>query len=170
VIVHPQSLIHSFVEFADGSVLSQLGPPDMRTPIQYALTWPNRAPGISRTMDWSALRKMDFEAVDHERFPAPSLAYEVIRSGGTSGAVFNAANEVAVAAFLDRKIPFPRITQLVREALSAIPVTFVRCLEDVMTADRTARELLLPGWRGSTIQACHCRQCRTVNRRIRTSR
>jgi 1-deoxy-D-xylulose-5-phosphate reductoisomerase len=82
VIIHPQSIVHSFVEFVDGSVLAQLGPPDMRTPIQYALTWPHRAEGCSRSMDWSSLRQMNFEPVDHARFPVVQLAYEVIRQGG----------------------------------------------------------------------------------------
>ncbi|MDX1682815.1 MAG: 1-deoxy-D-xylulose-5-phosphate reductoisomerase, partial [Phycisphaeraceae bacterium] len=104
VIIHPQSIAHSFVEFTDHSVLAQLGPPDMKTPIQYALTYPDRDAGCSEAMDWSALRQLDFEPPDPERFPALRLAFEVIEAGGTAGAVFNAANEAAVAAFLDRKI------------------------------------------------------------------
>jgi 1-deoxy-D-xylulose-5-phosphate reductoisomerase len=142
VIVHPQSLIHSFVEFMDGSVLSQMGPPDMKTPIQYALTWPDRASGISRAMDWRDLRKMDFEPVDPERFAAPSLAFEVIRTGGTAGAVFNAANEAAVAAFIEKRVPFTRITDLVRDALDSIEAVPIRTLGDVMAADRAARRFV----------------------------
>lgn len=141
-IVHPQSLIHSFVEFVDGSVIAQLGPPDMKTPIQYALTWPHRAEGCSQAMDWASLRQMDFEPVDHDRFGALRLAYRVIESGGTSGAVFNAANEAAVAAFLDEKIGFRTITDLVRDALDAIEPMPVASMDDVMNADRAAREFV----------------------------
>ena len=139
VIVHPQSIVHSFVEFVDGSVIAQLGPPDMKTPIQYALTWPTRTAGCSATMDWSSLKRMDFEPVDHERFPALRLAYEVIEKGGSAGAILNAANEAAVAAFLDRRIPFGRISDLVREALGAFEVTPLHTIDDVRAADRAAR-------------------------------
>lgn len=139
VVIHPQSLIHSFVEFVDGSVLAQLGPPDMRTPIQYALTWPHRMDGCSKRMDWATLRTMDFEPMDENRFIAPRLAHEVIDAGGTAGAIFNAANEAAVTAFLDRQIPFGRIASLVEEALESVPVTPVHTLADVMEADGAAR-------------------------------
>ena len=141
-IIHPQSIIHSFVEFVDGSVISQLGPPDMRTPIQYALTWPDRAPGCSEVMDWENLRQMDFEPVDHEKFGSLKLAYRVIEAGGTAGAIFNAANEEAVRAFLDLKIPFGRITLLVEEALDARKIKQVCCMEDVLTADQAARDFV----------------------------
>ena len=140
VIVHPQSIIHSFVEFVDGSVIAQLGPPDMRTPIQYALTWPRRAEGCSQTMDWASVRRLDFEPVDHERFPALALAYQVVQAGGSAGAIFNAANEAAVAAFLDRRIPFGMIAELVRETLAAIEPTPLEGLDDVRRADRAARD------------------------------
>ncbi len=139
VIVHPQSIAHSFVEFADHSILAQLGTPDMRTPIQYALTWPDRAPGSSTPLDWSALTQLDFQQPDFERFPALKLAYRVIDAGGTSGAVLNAANEVAVAAFLERRIRFGRITELVAEALDAIDPTPITRLDDVLAADAAAR-------------------------------
>lgn len=139
VIIHPQSTVHSFVEFADNSVLAQLGPPDMKTPIQYALTYPDRPPGCSDVLDWSKLRKLDFEAPDHERFPSLRLAYDVIEAGGTAGAVFNAANEAAVAAFLERRIRFGRIVELVAEALSAIDARPVDSLQTVLAADREAR-------------------------------
>lgn len=141
-IIHPQSIIHSFVEFVDGSVISQLGPPDMQTPIQYALTWPDRACGCSEAMDWEKLRQMDFEPVDHEKFGALKLAYRVIEAGGTAGAVFNAANEEAVRAFLDLKISFGRITRLVKEALDAIETRPVTSLNDVMSADQAARDFV----------------------------
>lgn len=141
-IVHPQSLIHSFVEFIDGSVLAQLGPPDMKTPIQYALTWPDRADGCSKQMNWFELRKMDFEPVDHERFGSIQLAYEAIERGGTSGAIFNAANEAAVDAFLEKQIPFGRITELVRDALDDIPVQPVARVDDIHEADAAARRFV----------------------------
>ncbi len=139
VVIHPQSIIHSFVEFVDGSTLAQLGPPDMRTPIQYALTWPLRLDGCSKVMDWANLRVMDFEQVDHQRFAAPRLAHRVIDAGGTSGAIFNAANESAVSAFLDRRISFDRISSLVEAALETVESTTVRTLEDVHEADQAAR-------------------------------
>ncbi len=140
VIIHPQSIAHSFVEFADNSVLAQLGPPDMRTPIQYALTWPHRPAGCSRALDWTTLSKLEFEQPDHDRFPALKLAYDVINAGGTAGAIFNAANEAAVAAFLDRRIRFGRIVELVAEALNALPAQAVTSLDDIHRADEQARQ------------------------------
>ncbi|UCD75893.1 MAG: 1-deoxy-D-xylulose-5-phosphate reductoisomerase [Phycisphaerales bacterium] len=139
VLVHPQSLIHGMVEFVDGSVVAQLGPPDMRTPIQFALTWPNRLEGCSRTMNWQELGSMDFEPVDEECFGALALARRVIEVQGTAGAILNAANEAAVAAFLDRRIAFPDITNLVREAMDAIAPAPIRSLQDMRQADRAAR-------------------------------
>jgi 1-deoxy-D-xylulose-5-phosphate reductoisomerase len=138
-IIHPSSVVHSFVEFVDGSVLAQLSPPDMRTPIQYALTYPDRVEGCSPRLDWSRLRSLEFEPVDPARFPAIGLAKRAISAGGTAGTVLNAANEIAVEAFLDGRIPFPRIAGVVAEALEAISPTAVRDLADVETADRTAR-------------------------------
>ncbi len=140
VLVHPQSVVHGMVEFVDGSVVAQLGPPDMRTPIQVALTWPDRAGGCSDTLDFTRLSRLDFEIPDGERFPALRLAYDVIRAGGTAGAVFNAANEAAVAAFLERRIRMGRIVELVADALDAVEVVPVRELADVLEADRRARE------------------------------
>ena len=139
VIIHPQSIIHSFVEFEDNSVLAQLGPPDMRTPIQYALTYPDRPPGCSKALDWSILKTLDFEQPDFERFRSLKLAYDVIEAGGTAGAVFNAANEAAVAAFLNRRIRFGRIVELVAEALSAIAPQPADSLDTLWEADRQAR-------------------------------
>lgn len=143
VVIHPQSVVHSFVEFADHSVLAQLGPPDMRTPIQVALTHPRRSPGCSDHLDWSRLRRLDFEPPDGQRFPALKLAYDCIRAGlsggGTAGAVMNAANEAAVQAFLEHRIGFGRIVALVSEAMKAIPAAPIAGLADVMDADRQAR-------------------------------
>jgi 1-deoxy-D-xylulose-5-phosphate reductoisomerase len=138
-IVHPSSVVHSFVEFVDGSVLAQLSPPDMRTPIQYALTHPDRVDGDSPRLDWSRLRSLEFEPVDSARFPAIGLAKRAIEAGGTAGAVLNAANEVAVEAFLAGRIPFPRICETVAAALEAISPAAVRDLADVDAADRSAR-------------------------------
>jgi len=139
VVVHPQSIIHSFVEFIDGSVVAQLSPPDMRMPIQYALTWPQRTKGCSPRMDWSQLHRLDLEPVDHERFGALQLAYEVIAAGGTAGAIFNAANEAAVEAFLAGSIPFGMITEVVSEVLRSLRTTPITSLSDVISADETAR-------------------------------
>lgn len=140
VVIHPQSVVHSFVEFADHSVLAQLGPPDMRSPIQVALTHPQRRPGCSDQLDWGKLRQLDFQPPDAERFPALRLAYDCIRTGGTAGAVLNAANEAAVAAFLERRIGFGRIVQLVAEAMAAIPAGPIAGLSDVLDADGRARD------------------------------
>jgi 1-deoxy-D-xylulose-5-phosphate reductoisomerase len=140
VVVHPQSVVHSFVEFVDGSVVAQLSPPDMKSPIQYALTWPHRTPGCSPKMDWRSALKLDFEPVDHERFPALGLAYRVIETGGSAGAVLNAANEAAVAAFLDRRIPFGMITRLVGETLDAIEPAPIDSLDEVRRAETGARQ------------------------------
>ncbi|MBI1368685.1 MAG: 1-deoxy-D-xylulose-5-phosphate reductoisomerase [Planctomycetes bacterium] len=139
VIIHPQSIAHSFVEFADHSVLAQLGSPDMKTPIQYALTWPQRTGGCSEPMDWTALSKLDFEQPDHVRFPALKLAYKVVDRGGTSGAILNAANEEAVAAFLDGKIEFGRIVDLNAEALETVQSEPATDLKTILSADRAAR-------------------------------
>ena len=142
-IVHPQSIVHSFVEYHDGSVLAQLSPPDMRLPIELALTWPERAARCATAMDWRTLRTLDFEPVDHDRFPAISLAWQAIRAGGSSGATLNAANEAAVEAFIGGLIRFGEITRLVRGALEALPVTTVTTLDQVLAADRAARAWVL---------------------------
>lgn len=141
-IVHPQSIVHSFVEFLDGSVIAQLSPPDMRLPIQYALTDPDRVEGCARRLDWSELSNLAFEPVDHDRFPAIALAHRVIEAGGSAGAVLNAANEAAVEAFLDERIPFGAISALVAEALDHLPARPVPDLDAVLDADREARALV----------------------------
>ena len=142
-IVHPQSIVHSFVEFVDGSVIAQLSPPDMRTPIQYALTWPARVEGCSRRTDWTTFAKLDFEPVDHDRFPSIKLAWRVVNEGQDAGAILNAANEIAVAAFLRGEIPFPQITELVAEALDALPRRTPRSLAEVLASDEAARQWTL---------------------------
>lgn len=139
VVIHPESIIHSMVEYVDGSVVAQLSPPDMRTPIQYALTYPERKSGISRKMDWNERYALNFEAPDMRRFPALRIAYEVARKGGTAGAVLNAANETAVAAFAARKISFPEISRLVESTIIGHRVQPSPTLADLLEADRWAR-------------------------------
>ena len=119
VMIHPQSIVHSFVEFRDGSVVAQLSPPDMRLPIQYALTWPERWEGISPRVNWSSTMSLEFAPPDLEAFPALGLGYEVARRGGTCGAVLNAANEVAVERFLAGQLRFTDIPRLCRAVLEA---------------------------------------------------
>ena len=141
-IVHPQSIVHGFVEFKDGSVLAQCGPPDMRTPIQYALTWPDRVDAPGPTMNWSDLSQLDFEPIDHETFPLIRLAWQAIRDGGTAGAVLNAANEAAVEAFLAGSIRFGEISTLVSEACAACPPAPASNLEDIRNADAESRRFI----------------------------
>jgi 1-deoxy-D-xylulose-5-phosphate reductoisomerase len=117
VVIHPQSIVHSMVEFVDGSVIAQLSPPDMKLPIQYALTWPNRQPGVAAKFDWTRSCRLEFEPADAERYPALGLGLECARRGGTTGAVVNAANEAAVAGFLAGKVAFHQIVPLCRRVL-----------------------------------------------------
>lgn len=138
-ILHPQSIVHALVEFADGSVVAQLGVPDMRTPIQVALAWPARADAPPPRLDLAGLARLDFRAVDDARYPAVGLALRAIDAGGTSGAILNAANEACVEAFLAGTLRFDRIAPLVGEALAAIAPRPVRTLADVLDADRAAR-------------------------------
>ena len=139
-IVHPQSIVHSFVEFRDGSTIAQLSPPSMKHPIQYALTWPARLPGCCPTIAWDAIRSLEFEPVDHARFPAINLAKRVIDAGGSSGAIFNAANEVAVEAFIAGSLRFGDIAAVVTDSLDRLPARAVHTLAEVLTADYEARE------------------------------
>ncbi len=141
VVIHPQSIIHSFVEYADASVIAQLGAPDMKTPIQLALCYPQRPAGASKKLDLLSLGTLEFQHASVERFPALGLAYRVIREGGTSGAILNAASEVAVGAFLEGKIPFGRMPELAALAMDTLGVSPIRDLADVMSADRAAREV-----------------------------
>lgn len=141
IVVHPQSIIHSMVAYRDSAVIAQLSLPDMRLPITYALFWPERPASGFGAIDWTALGQLSFEAPDFGRFPALALAFEVARTGGTMPAVFNAANEIAVAAFLERKIRFTEIAETIRRTLDqAAPVT-KPSLADILDADRGAREL-----------------------------
>ncbi len=140
VVVHPQSIIHSMVEFSDGSVLAQLSRTDMCFPIQYALTWPRRVKGGLRPLDFPALAKLEFEAPRRADFPALDLARRAGLAGGTLPAVYNAANEVAVDAFRAGKISFPGIWQCVAAAMDAHPLQPSSTLESVVAADRQARD------------------------------
>ena len=140
VVVHPQSIIHSMVEFTDGSILAQLSRTDMCFPIQYALTWPRRVKGGLRPLDFPALTKLEFEAPRNGDFPALDLARRAGIAGGTLPAVFNAANEVAVDAFRAEKIPFPGIWECVATVMDAHELSPSHSLETVVAADRWARE------------------------------
>ena len=142
VVVHPQSIIHSFVEFLDGSILAQLSPPDMRLPIQYALTYPERCSGPARTLDWKSQMSLEFEPPDLDRFPALRLGFEVARQGGTCGAVLNAANEVAVERFLNGTLRFLDIPRACRAVLEAHHFDPQPSLTELLRLDRWAREEL----------------------------
>ena len=140
VLVHPQSIIHSMVEFVDGSVIAQLGLPDMRTPIQFALTFPDRAPGNVKRLNLAEVKTLTFEEPDLGKFPSIGLGYRAAEAGGTMGAVLNAANEVAVERFMARQIPFPRIFEVVRDVMDRHTVVARPTLEDVLRADAWARQ------------------------------
>jgi 1-deoxy-D-xylulose-5-phosphate reductoisomerase len=142
VIVHPQSVIHSLVEFVDGSMLAQLGVPDMRVPIQYALTYPERRPTPVPRLALEGLTGLTFEPVDRERFPCLDLAYEAAHAGGSSPTVLNAANEVAVHRFLHGRIGFDEIPTLIRKALDAHPTRAASTVEEILEVDREVRRRL----------------------------
>lgn len=139
VVVHAQSVIHSMVEYVDGSVLAQLGNPDMRTPIAHALAWPDRAASGVNSLDLISIGRLDFEAPDYERFPCLKLAFDAVAAGGTAPAVLNAANEVAVAAFLARRLSFNGIAGLIDAVCQKLPIETARDLETLMAADADAR-------------------------------
>ncbi|HEY1629123.1 MAG TPA: 1-deoxy-D-xylulose-5-phosphate reductoisomerase, partial [Tepidisphaeraceae bacterium] len=139
VVVHPESVVHSMVEFVDGSVIAQLSPPDMRTPIQYALTYPERKNGISRRLDLTGKFSLNFEPPDMQRFPALRLGFEVAKQRGTAGAALNAANEVAVAAFINGKIRFGMISRIVELTIRSHSLQPLPTLDDLLEADRQAR-------------------------------
>lgn len=140
VVVHPQSVIHSMVAYSDGSVLAQMGQPDMRTPIAHAMAWPERIESGVERLDLFAISKLDFEQPDYDKFPCLRLAENAIKEGGTAPCILNAANEVAVASFLDNKLKFTDIAVIVEETLNQISASAVKTLEDVLEADITARK------------------------------
>ncbi len=139
VVVHPQSVIHSMVEYRDGSVLAQLGNPDMRTPIAHALAWPRRLASGVTFLDFARLGKLEFQAPDFARFPCLRLAFAALEAGGTAPAVLNAANEVAVQAFLDRRIRFTDIAAVVEHALERVPTGAAEELAAILDGDSQAR-------------------------------
>lgn len=139
VVIHPQSLIHSMVQYADGCILAQMGAPDMRTPIAYSLGWPERLDGFAKRVDFAALGSVTFEAPDMQRFPQLGYAYEALRMGGAASIVLNAANEIAVEAFLDRRIRFLDIARACRQMMDSLVLAAPKSLEEVLAADREAR-------------------------------
>ncbi len=141
VVIHPQSTIHSMVEFVDGSILAQLGPTDMRMPIQYALTYPERVPSNTCALDWSTLRKLEFAAVPAKKFPCLTLAKEASRQGGPLPCALNAADEIAVAAFLEKRLPFLGIAAVIEKVVEKMPRTTLHSIADVLEADAEARRL-----------------------------
>lgn len=141
VLIHPQSIVHSMVEFHDGSMLAQLGLPDMRVPILYCLGWPDRLPFDFQPFDARRWQRLEFEPVDPQRFPAVPLAFETLQRGGDSGAVLNAADEVMTQRFLDGAVSFPAITATVGRVVRERPVGAVKDLDDVLAADREGRRL-----------------------------
>ena len=143
VVIHPQSTVHSMVEYVDRSILAQLGPTDMRMPIQYALTYPERAASNEIALDWGKLRRLDFEKVSTRRFPCLRLAREALQQKGAYPCAFNAADEIAVEAFLERRIPFAGIAQVIEQVLNRTPSLPMKAIEDVLAADSEARRMAL---------------------------
>jgi 1-deoxy-D-xylulose-5-phosphate reductoisomerase len=139
VVIHPQSIVHSMVEFTDGSVLAQLSHSDMCFPIQYAVTWPQRVPNSLPPLDFGKLRQLDFETPRYEDFPALNLARRAGETGGTLPAVLNAANEVAVAAFLEKRLSFPGIWRLVAQVMDRHRSIADASLDAILAADQWAR-------------------------------
>ena len=142
VVIHPQSIVHSLVEFIDGSVVAQLSPPDMKLPIQYALTWPERQPSPAKKLDLTRSVRLDFEPPDEDRFPALPLGREVAAAGGTAGAVLNAANEAAVARFLAGQLPFTEIVPACRAVLESHTFNADPTLPELLKLDAWARQEL----------------------------
>jgi 1-deoxy-D-xylulose-5-phosphate reductoisomerase len=141
VVIHPQSTIHSMVEFVDGSILAQLGPTDMRMPIQYALTYPERVASNGFALDWAALRKLDFEPVPLKKFPGLRLAREAMETGGAAPCALNAADEESVAAFLEGRLAFTGIAEVIESVLERMPRMVFRNMDDVLAADQEARRI-----------------------------
>jgi 1-deoxy-D-xylulose-5-phosphate reductoisomerase len=141
VKVHPQSKVHAFIEYVDGSVIAQLSVTDMQVPIKYALTYPERMASNSHGFDWAGLAKLDFLEPDTDRFPCLRLAYEAMRTGGSAGCVLNAADEVAVAAFLEGRIPFGAIPRVISTVLDELPLRSLRTVDEVLEVDARARRV-----------------------------
>jgi 1-deoxy-D-xylulose-5-phosphate reductoisomerase len=141
VVVHPQSTVHAMVEYEDGSVIAQVCATDMRMPIQYALTWPDRSTAPVPRIDWSQARKWEFHAPDFQKFPLLSLAYESLRMGGTASCILNAADEIAVGAFLENRIGFPAIASVVEKTLEQMPHKTASSVAEILEADAAARRV-----------------------------
>ena len=141
VVIHPQSVIHSLVQYVDGSVVAELGNPDMRTPIAHALAWPERIAAGVAPLNLPALAQLSFEQPDFERFPCLALAYRALRAGGNAATILNAANEVAVAAFLDGRLPFLAIAKVIAATLDAVPIAQIPDLSAVLADDARARSV-----------------------------
>ena len=141
VVIHPQSTVHSFVEFIDGSVLAQLGPTDMRMPIQYALTYPERLASNQIALDWKKLKRLDFASASTRRFPCLKLAREAMKKGGALPCALNAADEVAVAAFLERRLSFPGVAEVIESVLARTPRVKFENMSYVLAADAEARRM-----------------------------
>jgi len=141
ILVHPQSIIHSMVAYVDGSVLAQLGSPDMRTPISYTLAWPQRMVAPSARLDLGKIATLTFEPPDSERFPALRLAREALKAGGAAPTILNASNEVAVAGFLDNNLGFLDIPRIVTETLEKMPISAIRSVDDALSVDNEARHI-----------------------------
>jgi 1-deoxy-D-xylulose-5-phosphate reductoisomerase len=139
VLIHPQSIVHSMVEYVDGSVIAQMSNPDMRVPIAHALGFPERIASGAKSLDLGAIGQLSFEKPDHARFPCLNLAYASLRAGGASPAVLNAANEVAVEAFLSARLPFTSIPHVIEETLGALAPGAAQDLQAVLDADAQAR-------------------------------
>ena len=141
ILVHPQSIVHSMVSYVDGSVLAQLGSPDMRTPIAYTLAWPRRMEAPSPRLDLGQIAKLTFEAPDSERFPALRLARVALKTGGSAPTILNASNEEAVEAFLAEKVGFLDIARIVEETLEKMSGSEIRSVDDVLMVDAEARRV-----------------------------
>jgi 1-deoxy-D-xylulose-5-phosphate reductoisomerase len=140
VVIHPQSSVHAMVEYADGSILAQISTTDMRMPIQYALTWPERCEAPVPRMNWAEARRWEFLPPDFDRFPLLKLAYRCQEAGGSATCTLNAADEIAVEAFLEGRIGFNAIAALVEETLAAVPGREPRSIGDVLDIDRQSRD------------------------------
>jgi 1-deoxy-D-xylulose-5-phosphate reductoisomerase len=141
VVIHPQSSVHAMIEYSDGSVLAQISATDMRMPIQYALTWPERSKAPVPKIDWTEARRWDFAPPDYDRFPLLKLAYQCQETGGSATCTLNAADEIAVEAFLEGEIPFPGIAAVVEETLNRMPNRHPRTVADILEIDRESRSV-----------------------------
>ncbi len=141
VVIHPQSIVHSFAQFIDGSILAQLCPPSMTFAIQHCLLYPDRAPGVDATLDFREAMQLEFKAPDLARYPCLRLAYEAMRAGGSAPAIYNAANEIAVERFLAKELPYLDIPQVIERTLQTIPVITPNSIEKLLSIDAEARRI-----------------------------